>query len=240
MDAYYNLTDEQMLETLEALHDKYNNTDFIEADPISIPHSFTDDRDKEIAGFLAATIAWGNRKAIVRSARRMMEYMDFAPYSFVMGAEQSDFVKITVFFLPVPCQSALAESNGDEIIAVLINVEAVVLDVLGAGSVCTKVRTVGGSEAKACTYKVNRSCYVFNVYPECDLPEVFCLQVDLSTPYRNGAGAEFGVFATVVKGSEETGNKDGIAHKKERKSENAEAVNGQFQKTLVIPDKNTG
>lgn len=97
MDAYYNLTAEQMLETLEALHDKYNNTDFIEADPISIPHSFTDDRDKEIAGFLAATIAWGNRKAIVRSARRMMEYMDFAPYSFVMGAEQSDFERLSTY-----------------------------------------------------------------------------------------------------------------------------------------------
>ena len=91
MAEYSDFTAEQMYEMLEALHDKYNNTDFIEADPISVPHSFTDDRDKEIAGFLAATIAWGNRKAIVRSARRMMEYMDFAPYSFVVGAEQSDF-----------------------------------------------------------------------------------------------------------------------------------------------------
>lgn len=91
MAEYSDFTAEQMCEILEALHDKYNNTDFIEADPISVPHSFTDDRDKEIAGFLAATIAWGNRKAIVRSARRMMEYMDFAPYSFVVGAQQSDF-----------------------------------------------------------------------------------------------------------------------------------------------------
>ena len=91
MDAYSDFSAEQMYEMLEALHDKYNNTDFIEADPISVPHSFTDDRDKEIAGFLASTIAWGNRKAIVRSARRMMEYMDFAPYSFVVGAQQSDF-----------------------------------------------------------------------------------------------------------------------------------------------------
>ena len=90
MAAYSDFTFEQMHEMLEALHDKYNNTDFIEADPISVPHSFTDNRDREIAGFFAATIAWGNRKAIVRSAQRMMEYMDFAPYSFVMGAEQSD------------------------------------------------------------------------------------------------------------------------------------------------------
>lgn len=97
MEQYSDFSAEQMYEMLEALHDKYNNTDFIEADPISVPHSFTDDRDKEIAGFLASTIAWGNRKAIVRSARRMMEYMDFAPYSFVMGAEQSDFNTLTSY-----------------------------------------------------------------------------------------------------------------------------------------------
>lgn len=94
MEQYSDFSAEQMYDMLEALHDKYNNTDFIEADPISVPHSFTDDRDKEIAGFLAATIAWGNRKAIVSSARRMMEYMDFAPYSFVMNAEQSDLERL--------------------------------------------------------------------------------------------------------------------------------------------------
>ena len=64
---------EQMYELLESLHDKFNCEEFIEHDPISVPHRYTDNRDREIAGFMAATIAWGNRKAIVRSANRMME-----------------------------------------------------------------------------------------------------------------------------------------------------------------------
>ena len=81
---------EQMYELLEALHDKYNCEEFIAADPISIPHSFSADEDREIAGFLAATIAWGNRKAIVGSARRMVECMDYAPYDFVVNATDSD------------------------------------------------------------------------------------------------------------------------------------------------------
>ena len=97
MDRYSDFSREQMFDLLETLHDKYNCAEFIEADPISIPHSFTDNRDREIAGFLAATIAWGNRKAIVRSARRMVEYMDFAPYSFVMGAEQSDLDNLRTY-----------------------------------------------------------------------------------------------------------------------------------------------
>ena len=90
MAEYSDYSYEQMFDLLETLHDKYNREEFIEADPISIPHSFTDNRDREIAGFFAATIAWGNRKAIVRSARRMMECMDFAPYDFITNATDAD------------------------------------------------------------------------------------------------------------------------------------------------------
>lgn len=62
----------------------FNTPSFIEDDPISIPHRFTLKEDIEIAGFLAATIAWGNRKVIVKNARRMVELMGNAPYDFVM------------------------------------------------------------------------------------------------------------------------------------------------------------
>ena len=81
---------EEMRELLERLHDRYNNESFIEADPISVPHSFTRPVDREIAGFLAATIAWGNRRAIVQSAHRMMRYMDNAPEDFVRNATETD------------------------------------------------------------------------------------------------------------------------------------------------------
>lgn len=79
-----------MRDLLEQLHDRYNNESFIEADPISVPHSFTNPVDREIAGFLAATIAWGNRRAIVKSAHRMMRYMDNAPEDFVRNATEGD------------------------------------------------------------------------------------------------------------------------------------------------------
>ena len=81
---------EELRELLEHLHDKYNRVEFIEPDPISIPHSFTLREDREIAGFMAATIAWGNRKAIIKSARRMMNYMDDAPYDFVCNASSKE------------------------------------------------------------------------------------------------------------------------------------------------------
>jgi uncharacterized protein (TIGR02757 family) len=79
---------------LEQLCDKYNRVDFIADDPISIPHRFSAREDIEISGFLAATIAWGNRKAIVKSALRMVDYMDGAPYDFTMNASDAELNKV--------------------------------------------------------------------------------------------------------------------------------------------------
>lgn len=84
-------------ELLERLHDTYNNTDFIGEDPISIPHRYTGRRDREIAGLLSATIAWGNRKSIVRSGVRMMQYMDDAPADFVRNASERELALLSSY-----------------------------------------------------------------------------------------------------------------------------------------------
>ncbi|MGB0887273.1 MAG: TIGR02757 family protein [Vicingaceae bacterium] len=63
---------------------QYNQPNFIEPDPISIPHQFNLKEDIEIAGFLAATIAWGNRKMIVKNANKMVQLMGNSPFDFVM------------------------------------------------------------------------------------------------------------------------------------------------------------
>lgn len=61
----------------------YNHPSFIETDPIQIPHLFTLKEDIEIAGFLVATIAWGNRKSIINNGNRLVELMGNSPYDFV-------------------------------------------------------------------------------------------------------------------------------------------------------------
>ena len=63
---------------------QYNNPKFIESDPIQIPHKYNKKEDIEIAGFLTATIAWGNRKSIINNANRLMELLDNSPFDFVM------------------------------------------------------------------------------------------------------------------------------------------------------------
>ena len=90
-------SDDDLRELLEALHDKYNRPEFIPDDPISVPHRYTDRADREIAGFLSATIAWGNRKAIVSSGHRMMHFMDDAPADFVRNASQRELALLSSY-----------------------------------------------------------------------------------------------------------------------------------------------
>lgn len=77
--------------------DLYNNPNFIESDPIQIPHLFTLKQDIEIAGFLTATIAWGNRKMIIKNAHQMMTLMGNSPYDFVMSHNENQLEKLENF-----------------------------------------------------------------------------------------------------------------------------------------------
>ena len=82
---------------LDAKAELYNRPEFIPSDPISIPHSFSRREDIEIAGFLVATIAWGQRTTIVKNGFRLMELMDNAPYDFVIGAKANDLKRLSGF-----------------------------------------------------------------------------------------------------------------------------------------------
>lgn len=76
---------------------QYNHPRFIETDPIQVPHTFTKKEDIEITGFLTATIAWGNRKSIIKNAKRLIELLDNSPYDFVSNHEKSDLEKLQYF-----------------------------------------------------------------------------------------------------------------------------------------------
>ncbi|RCS27232.1 TIGR02757 family protein [Polaribacter sp. WD7] len=75
----------------------YNNPKFIESDPIRIPHLFSLKEDIEIAGFLTATISWGNRKMIIKNALQMMELLDNAPFDFVLNHQKKDLKTLDNF-----------------------------------------------------------------------------------------------------------------------------------------------
>ena len=85
---------EELKDYLDFKADQYNNPNFIESDPIQIPHRYKMKEDIEISGFLASTIAWGNRKMIINSATKMMDAMGNDPYDFVMNATNNQIDSI--------------------------------------------------------------------------------------------------------------------------------------------------
>lgn len=75
---------------LDAKVAQYNQPGFIENDPITIPHQYTKPQDIEIAGLIAAVLAWGQRVTIIRKCREFFERMDNAPHDFIMHHSEED------------------------------------------------------------------------------------------------------------------------------------------------------
>lgn len=71
----------------------YQKPNFINDDPISIPHEFSLKEDIEISAFLSATIAWGRRAMIMKNARGMMNLLDNSPYDFILNASEKEINK---------------------------------------------------------------------------------------------------------------------------------------------------
>lgn len=84
------LTYDELKSFLDEKYDEYNVPGFIEDDPVSIPHQFEKKEDIEIAGFLAASIAWGNRKMIIRNATGILKRMGYYPHEFIVNASEDE------------------------------------------------------------------------------------------------------------------------------------------------------
>jgi uncharacterized protein (TIGR02757 family) len=91
------MTDTELKAFLNEKVELYNNPDFIESDPIQIPHAFSIKEDIEIAGFLSSIIAWGNRKMIINNSKKMMELMGNSPYDFIMTHQDYQLERLENF-----------------------------------------------------------------------------------------------------------------------------------------------
>lgn len=87
----------ELLNYLNEQAEHFEHPWFIEEDPVSIPHLFSSKEDIEISAFLAATIAWGQRKTILKNAHRIVDLMDNAPYDFLLNHEDKDLKRFEDF-----------------------------------------------------------------------------------------------------------------------------------------------
>jgi len=90
-------TQEAIKKILDQKVKQYNKIDFIEKDPICIPHQYTKQQDIEIAAFFAAIFAWGNRTTIINKSNELLDRMERSPHEFCLHHSANDLKKIVGF-----------------------------------------------------------------------------------------------------------------------------------------------
>lgn len=66
---------EGLRRNLDGLYAKYNRREFVHPDPLEFLYEYDDVRDREVAGLIASSLAYGNVKQIIRSVGRVLERM---------------------------------------------------------------------------------------------------------------------------------------------------------------------
>jgi uncharacterized protein (TIGR02757 family) len=69
----------------------FERPEFILDDPLGVVRRFTKKQDQEIVGLIASTIAWGNRRAIIKSIERILEFMHHQPFEFILNTDEKDW-----------------------------------------------------------------------------------------------------------------------------------------------------
>jgi uncharacterized protein (TIGR02757 family) len=82
---------------LDEINDQVETADYISEDPVQFLHAFHQKKDREIAGFLAATMAWGRRDIVIAKVEDLLTRMQHDPYRFVMSYNQAEFGRLDNF-----------------------------------------------------------------------------------------------------------------------------------------------
>nr|WP_315207834.1 TIGR02757 family protein [uncultured Flavobacterium sp.] len=155
---------------------QYNTLDFIESDPVQIPHLFSQKEDIEIAGFLSATIAWGNRKMIIKNSHKMMDLMGNAPYDFVMSHSENDLERLETF--------VHRTFNGQDFASFIRSLKNIYENHNGLESVYAK-----NQELKTMQNSISEFKKIFF-----EIPHQFRTQKHISDPLNNSAAKRINMY----------------------------------------------
>ena len=86
--------DFDLIEKIKNLADKYETADFLKADPSQFMHRYSEVRDKEAVAFLAANLAFGNRKQILSHVEQILSVVELSgktPSEWILSGEYNAF-----------------------------------------------------------------------------------------------------------------------------------------------------
>lgn len=154
----------------------YNTPEFIESDPVQIPHLFSLKEDIEIAGFLSAIIAWGNRKMILKNSHKMIHLMGNAPYDFVMSHTETDLERLEFF--------VHRTFNGQDFISFIRCLKNIYQNHRGLECVYAKNQEIGTMQKSIHEFK--------KIFFE--IPHQYRTQKHISDPLNNSAAKRINMF----------------------------------------------
>lgn len=70
--------------------DYIEKPEYIDSDPVLFMHAFQEKEDQLLAGFFAATMAWGRRDIVIRKVRDFLNRMDNRPAEFIANFSDRD------------------------------------------------------------------------------------------------------------------------------------------------------
>ncbi|MHC4745504.1 MAG: TIGR02757 family protein, partial [Planctomycetota bacterium] len=86
-----------MTDILEGLYARNNRRELISPDPLQFVHKYSEPADMEIAGFLAAALAYGRVQQIEKSLTDLFERMGDSPSEFVRNFNRQKRAKLADF-----------------------------------------------------------------------------------------------------------------------------------------------
>lgn len=103
---------------LDELYSRYNHRKFVHPDPLEFLYDYDDIRDREIAGLVASSLAYGRVAQILKGVGLVLNQMD-SPYDFVIGESPRSIKKAFADFKH-------RFTTGDEISGMLIAVKRII------------------------------------------------------------------------------------------------------------------
>jgi uncharacterized protein (TIGR02757 family) len=82
---------------LDSLYNKYS-LQWIETDPVCIPHKYTADEDIETAGFIAAVLAYGKVSLFLPKITMIMDFLNPSPYESLKNLNHKQLGKLDHFY----------------------------------------------------------------------------------------------------------------------------------------------
>jgi uncharacterized protein (TIGR02757 family) len=86
--------EKKLLKILNDIYKKYNKCGFISPDPLEFLHKYKKPADREIAGLIASSLAYGNVRQILKAVNRVLSVMSKNPQKFILNTSPAKIKKL--------------------------------------------------------------------------------------------------------------------------------------------------